>query len=85
LLDERLLNKDELREFLGLLFGDAALRNAPDIHTDWKGFYKVLEQVVKTEALEWNPHTKKRGPWIDMKALKKLYAPKKGLFGLGKR
>ena len=83
LLDERLLNKDELREFLGLLFGDAAFRNAPDIHANWKGFYRVLESVVASEGKEWNPYTKKRGPWIDMKQLKKLYAPKRGLFGLG--
>jgi len=85
LLDERLLNKDELREFLTLLFGDSALRNAPDIHANWKGFCSVLENVVKAEAQEWNPHTKKRGPWIDMKQLKKLYAPKRGLFGFGKK
>ena len=85
LLDERLLNKDELREFLTLLFGESALRDAPDIHADWKGFYRVLENVVAAEGREWNPHTRKRGPWIDMKQLKKLYAPRRGFLGLGSK
>jgi hypothetical protein len=80
LLDERLLNKDELREFLGLLFGNTTLGKAPDIHTDWKGFVKVLSEVVKIETTQWNPHTKKVGPWIDMKQLEKAFG--KGGFRL---
>ena len=73
LLDERLLNKDELREFLELLFGGTQLGTAPDIHTDWKGFVSVLKEVVKSEPMQWNPTTKKIGPWIDLKQLEKSY------------
>jgi hypothetical protein len=80
LLDERLLNKDELREFLELLFGGTKLGTAPDIHTDWKGFVNVLKEVVKSEPMQWNPTTKKVGPWIDIKQLEKSYG--KGGFRL---
>ena len=83
LLDERPLTKDELYEFLTLLFGASAFRNAPDINTNWTGFYKVLNNVVQTETQEWNPTTQRRGPWIDMKQLNKIYGVKKGLFGFG--
>jgi hypothetical protein len=72
-LDERLLNKDELREFLELLFGAPKLGTAPDIHTDWKGFVSVLKEVIKAEPEQWNPATKKVGPWIDIKKLEKCY------------
>jgi hypothetical protein len=86
LLDERLLNKDELREFLVLLFGEAAFRNAPDVHSNWKGFATVVEQVVKTERNEWNCRTGKLGPWIDMKELHKIYGEKRrGMFGFGRK
>jgi hypothetical protein len=82
LLDERLLNKDELREFLVLMFGEAAFRHAPDIHTNWKGFAAIFEQVVQTEGKVWNPITRKVGPWIDLKQLNKMYRPKRqGWFG----
>jgi hypothetical protein len=84
LLDERLLNKDELREFLQLLFGSTTLDNAPNLHSDWKGFVGVLSEVVKREGMQWNPISKKMGSWIDMKQLQKAYG--KGGFRLfGKR
>jgi hypothetical protein len=64
------------------MFGEAAFRHAPDIHTNWKGFAAILEQVVKTEGKVWNPITRKVGPWIDMKQLNKMYRPKRqGWFG----
>ena len=89
LIDERQLNHDELREFLVLLLGPAALRNAPDMFADWQGFCAVLEHVIRAEGQEWNPHTQKRGPWIDLRLLQKLYRPKKkkwsSLFGFGKK
>jgi hypothetical protein len=83
LLDERTLNKDELYEFLTLLFGASSFRNAPDINSDWNGFYKVLKNVVQTESQEWNPKTKRRGPWIDMNQLSKVYGVKRGFLGFG--
>lgn len=85
LLDERTLNKDELRELVVLLFGEAAFRNAPDAHSDWKGFCTVLEHVVKSERNEWNCNTFRLSPWIDMKQLHKTYDERCGLFGLGRK
>ena len=73
LLDERLLNKDELVEFLKLLFGENSFVNIPDIHEDWKGFCKGLEKVLQKHGGQWNPNTHKMGYWVDMKNLKKAY------------
>jgi hypothetical protein len=82
LLDEREFNKDELLGFFQLLFGEAAFRNAPDIHEDWNGFVSVLQEIVKTERNEWNLHSKKMSPLIDLKQLNKVYGDKKGFLGL---
>jgi hypothetical protein len=71
LLDERPLNKDELREFTSSLFGVEAIAKAPDVHTDWNGFLKVLAKVIKAEKDQFNPITRKVGPWIDIRQLKK--------------
>ena len=67
LLDERPLNKDEVKEFLELLFGRDALMNVPDVHTDWSGFVKGVSRVLKNENNQWNPRTQKMEPWVDVK------------------
>lgn len=82
-LDERRLTKDELSEFLFLLFGAEVFENAPDIHTDWNGFYAALQHVVSNESKIWNPTTRQTEPWIDMKHLSQMYGEKKGLLGFG--
>ena len=73
LLDERLLNKDELVEFIKLLFGENSLVGIPDVHLDWKGFCAALEKILKQHGGQWDPNTRKMGYWIDMKRLKKTY------------
>jgi hypothetical protein len=79
LLDERQLNRDEVKGFLELLFGNACLEFAPDVHTDWKGFMKEVTRLVKSQAQEWNPRTKKVEPWVDVKKLEKTFIERKGL------
>jgi len=81
LLDERLLNKDELQEFMVLVFGQEAMAEAPDIHSDWKGFVHVLTRVMKSEGKEYNPVTKKLDWWIDIKQLERCYGGGFRLFG----
>ena len=73
LLDERELTKDELREFLDLLFGKSSLENAPNIHSDWKGFSSFLANVVRREGQQWCPHSKKMEYWIDLGRLHMIY------------
>lgn len=80
LLDERVLNKDELRQFLTLLFGRTAMENAPDPAVDWSGFASVVARAVQAEGKQWNPSTKKLDYWIDLKQLDKTYG--KGGFRL---
>jgi hypothetical protein len=82
LLDERQLNKDELLEFLQLVFGKDVFSDAPDMHVDWNGFEKVVHDAVQFEGVQWNAALKKQTLWIDMKQLRKIYGHRKtGLFG----
>jgi proteasome lid subunit RPN8/RPN11 len=73
LLDERPLNKDEIKEFCGILFGADQFAKAPDVHEDWKGFVNLVRTAVKAEELQFNPMTRKVGPWVDVKQLQKAF------------
>ncbi|KAL7557848.1 hypothetical protein ACA910_019890 [Epithemia clementina (nom. ined.)] len=73
LLDERLLNKDELKEFSELLFGQNSLDSFPDIHLDWKGFLSNFSKLVEMEGKHFNPLMQKPMTWIDLKQLDKCY------------
>lgn len=80
LLDERALNKDEVKEFLELLFGKAVFFGSPDVHQDWRGFLKALAKIVKIHKTQWNPRTQKMEPWIDVKKLDKVFSERLSLF-----
>lgn len=73
LLDERRLTKDELRDFLLFLFGDANFDGVPDPQADWEGFLRAIDTLQKKEKKQWNPITKKLAPWIDVKKLNHAY------------
>ena len=81
LLDERLLNKDELLEFVRLLFGPT--HPWPDPHAQWKEFVQEVEAVMQVEGRQFNPKTLKMEPWIDVRQLKKSYGDRFRLFGGG--
>jgi hypothetical protein len=85
LLDERLLNKDELKEFLILLLGKTSLERAPDPNVDWSGFLAVVTQAVRAEGKQWNPITRKVDFWVDLKQLDRSYGKKGGFGGLFRR
>jgi hypothetical protein len=72
LLDERLLTKAELRLFCGLLFG-TQLNEIPDPITDWHSFLLYVEEGLRREIPQWNPLTRKRRPWINVKKLNRVY------------
>jgi hypothetical protein len=46
---------------------------APDIHTEWKGFYKFMSTLNEQEGKHWNARTKKVESWIDLRKLDKAY------------
>jgi hypothetical protein len=73
LLDERQLTKDELLEFLIVLFGEAPFDGIPNIHSNWKGFVEVVSEVISKERKQWNPITKKMAPWINLVMLESCY------------
>uniref|UniRef100_A0A7S4V9A8 SAM domain-containing protein n=2 Tax=Ditylum brightwellii TaxID=49249 RepID=A0A7S4V9A8_9STRA len=73
LIDERPLTKEEVRQFCALLFGEEQFDGVPDPSVDWFGFLADIEYMVKKEEGQWNPIKKKNMPWIDTKALNKVY------------
>lgn len=83
LLDERPLNKDEIRDFCHVLLGREYFINAPDVHADWNGFCKVIVEALKLSSDHWNPLTNKMQPWIDMGQLKRAFGG--GLRGIFKK
>ena len=46
---------------------------APDPNADWQGFCNVIAQLQAKEKKQYNPHTKRMEPWIDLKKLNKEY------------
>lgn len=73
LLDERPLTKDELREFLVLIFGVHAFDGVPDPQVDWKGFLARISRMNDAEKQQWNPIKKRLTPWVDIKKLDRVY------------
>jgi hypothetical protein len=73
LLDERPLNKDEIKEFCCILFGADQFAEVPDVHEDWKAFVNVVRTVLTAEERQFNPISRKVGPWIDVKQLQKTF------------
>jgi hypothetical protein len=69
LLDERPLTKDDLSEFLHIVFGTQTFANAPNMHTEWKDFLQYLKKVVISVDQQWCPHSRKMEDWIDIKKL----------------
>jgi hypothetical protein len=72
LLDERPLTKDDLLDFLKVLFGTETFDTsvAPNIHTDWNDFLQYLnDQVLIHYEKLYSPITKKMEPMIDVKGL----------------
>jgi hypothetical protein len=82
MLDERLLSKDELVQFLTVLFGEDIMNDVPDVHANWKGFANALAKIVKDFGREFNPSTRRMDFWIDMKRLRNAYGT--GFFSRGK-
>ncbi len=73
LLDERPLNKDEVKEFCSLLLGAENFAHCPDVHSEWSYFLRFLSDVLKQEKQQFNPLTQKMAPWIDLSQLKKSF------------
>merc|ERR1712224_504053 len=73
LLDERKLTKDELRQFLVLLFGVDKFDGVPDPQIDWHGFLKRVDKIANSEKKQWNPVKKRLTPWVDVRKMNSVY------------
>lgn len=77
-LDESMLSRAELQQFLGFLFGKATARfhleEVTEDANDWDVFAsKVAKLVAEEDQMVWNPITKEKNRWIDMDALTACY------------
>ena len=73
LLDERTLTKEELRQFLVLLFGVDKFDGVPDPQIDWHGFLKRVDKIANSEKKQWNPVKKRLTPWVDVRKMNSVY------------
>jgi hypothetical protein len=81
-LDEHPLSKTQLKDFMKILFGAAAvIEMLPDPEDDWPKFCDRVAMLVQNEKKQWNPLSKRLEPLIDIKQLKRKYGPR-GLFGM---
>ena len=71
-LDERPLTKGELRDFCSVIFGTRR-ENIPDPSTQWKDFLHYIHEKLGFEDEQYDPLTNKKGPWIYVKALHRIY------------
>merc|ERR1719330_892343 len=71
LIDERKLNKMELKDFCMLLFGSDNMDGTPDPDIDWDGFISDVERLLSTEKQYWHPIKKRMKPWLSMNKLKR--------------
>jgi hypothetical protein len=72
LLDERPFTKDDLFDFLKVLFGAEVFDDsiAPNIHSDWNEFLQYFKNhVLNKYDQQFSPSTKKMEDWIDVKGL----------------
>lgn len=83
MLDERLLTKTELRDFMSFLFGEENMDGVWDPSVNWEGFVSDVEQLLKKEQATWDPLKKRMKPWICVRKLNQMYKYPKhaGMFG----
>jgi hypothetical protein len=72
-LDKSALDKDELREFLVILFGKNVMLQSPDLHWDWPDFYHFLTDKNNAEGMHWRMATRRMEQWIDMTTIQQTY------------
>ena len=71
-LDERPLTKGELRDFCCILFG-TRFENTPDPNIEWRDFLQFVQEKLALEDEQFNPLVKRKGPWINIKVLHRIY------------
>jgi hypothetical protein len=77
-IDERPLEKIELRPFLSLILGQEPFYDAPDANSNMDKFISFVEELVEREEMRWNPVTKALCPWIDVPILRQDYGSNHG-------
>jgi len=73
-LDERKFHLSEIRDFVCILFGEEATKNAPDPNIDVNKYCEFLEKKVFKVGKEnkiWDPVSQKRKNWVVVKKLRK--------------
>jgi len=74
LLDERRLTISELRDYCMLIFGKGSFDGVPEPETDFKGFLRALDKIMKREKLQWHAVKKKMKPLLSLKKMSEIYS-----------
>jgi hypothetical protein len=73
LLDERPFTKDEIKEFVLILFGVDSLDGIRDPQIDWQRFLDKIAEANIKEKRQWNPIKRMMKSWIDLRRLDYYY------------
>jgi len=73
LLDERKLTISELRDYCMLIFGHGNFDGVPEPESDFKGFMRALDKLVKREKMQWHATKKKMKPLLSLKKMSEMY------------
>lgn len=74
LLDERRLTISELRDYCMLIFGEGSFDGVPEPETDFKGFLRALDTIMKREKLQWHAIKKRMKPLLSLKKMNEMYS-----------
>lgn len=74
LLDERRLTVSELRDYCMLVFGAGSFDGVPEPETDFKGFLRALDRIMKKEKLQWHAVKKRMKPLLSLKKMSEMYS-----------
>jgi hypothetical protein len=76
-LGKRILNVDQVREFLVTFHGKKAMVLAPDIHSQWSDFYAFLKKINQKEGKHRlgldSKNKNRRDFWIDLKHFERMF------------
>merc|ERR1712187_375017 len=79
LIDERPFSKDEVRDFLALVLGNDSFDGVQDPSVDWDAFLGTVSRLMEKEKKVYNPIKHHSKPWVSIKKLNRIHAPKKCL------
>lgn len=73
LLDEKSLSMPEMRNMIGLIFGESAIRDLPQPELQWENFLPRLVKLLEVQPMVYDPIRQRHCPWVCPRKLNKKY------------